>query len=205
MFCLSYQYFCWNVFLGKTNNWYDQDRLKIDTNKTERCEMWVSFNVEWKLFSKDNSADIHADPNDYYFVKWFYHISSKITLSKLKCFFKQVGSLAALHLAKKGHDVHLYEYREGTPFIHDNCHNFKKKHWPQIRIDIRTAELVQGRSINLALSVRGRKALAQVGLEEKLLEHGIPMRGRMLHDLNGRTQTVPYDANTNQVHNSNGV
>ncbi|XP_055320531.1 kynurenine 3-monooxygenase isoform X2 [Sitodiplosis mosellana] len=87
-----------------------------------------------------------------------------------------VGSLAALHLAKKGHDIHLYEYRE----------------------DIRTVEQVQGRSINLALSVRGRKALAQVGLEQKLLEHGIPMRGRMLHDLNGRTQAVPYDSNTNQ-------
>lgn len=66
-------------------------------------------------------------------------------------------------------------------------------------IDIRTADLVQGRSINLALSVRGRKALAQVGLEEKLLEHGIPMRGRMLHDLNGERRAVPYDPNTNQV------
>lgn len=53
----------------------------------------------------------------------------------------------------------------------------------------------------MALSVRGRKALAQVGLEEKLLEHGIPMRGRMLHDLNGQTQAVPYDPNTNQVRN----
>lgn len=66
--------------------------------------------------------------------------------------------------------------------------------------DIRKAQLVQGRSINLALSARGRKALAKVGLEEKLLEHGIPMRGRMLHDLKGRTQFVPYDPTTNQVH-----
>ncbi|XP_031638523.1 kynurenine 3-monooxygenase-like [Contarinia nasturtii] len=87
-----------------------------------------------------------------------------------------VGSLAAINFAKKGHNVHLYEYRE----------------------DIRRAELVQGRSINLALSARGRKALAQVGLEEKLLKHGIPMRGRMLHDLSGETQAVPYDPNTNQ-------
>lgn len=66
-------------------------------------------------------------------------------------------------------------------------------------IDIRTSDLVQGRSINLALSVRGRKALAEVGLEDKLMQHGIPMRGRMLHDLKGRTQFVPYDRNTNQV------
>lgn len=68
-------------------------------------------------------------------------------------------------------------------------------------LDIRKAELVQGRSINLALSVRGRKALSKVGLEDKLLEHGIPMRGRMLHDLNGHKTAVPYDPNTNQVRN----
>lgn len=87
-----------------------------------------------------------------------------------------VGSLFALHLGKKGHTVDLYEYRE----------------------DIRTAELVIGRSINLALSARGRKALAEVGLEDALLQHGIPMRGRMLHDLRGNRRIVPYDANTNQ-------
>nr|AAL40890.1 kynurenine 3-monooxygenase [Anopheles stephensi] len=87
-----------------------------------------------------------------------------------------VGSLLALHLGKKGHEVNLYEYRE----------------------DIRTAELVIGRSINLALSARGRRALAEVGLEEALLDHGIPMSGRMLHDVNGNRKIVPYDGNTNQ-------
>ncbi|XP_058832631.1 kynurenine 3-monooxygenase [Topomyia yanbarensis] len=87
-----------------------------------------------------------------------------------------VGSLLALHLGKKGHEVELYEFRE----------------------DIRTAELVIGRSINLALSARGRKALAEVGLEDALLKHGIPMKGRMLHDLKGNRKFVPYDANTNQ-------
>lgn len=66
--------------------------------------------------------------------------------------------------------------------------------------DIREAELVQGRSINLALSVRGRKALARVGIEEKILMHGIPMKGRMLHDPNGQTRAVAYDPNTNQVY-----
>ncbi|XP_055620642.1 kynurenine 3-monooxygenase isoform X2 [Toxorhynchites rutilus septentrionalis] len=87
-----------------------------------------------------------------------------------------VGSLLALHLGKKGHEVDLYEYRE----------------------DIRTAELVIGRSINLALSARGRKALAEVGLEQALLNHGIPMKGRMLHDTKGNRKIVPYDANNNQ-------
>lgn len=59
--------------------------------------------------------------------------------------------------------------------------------------------MVAGRSINLALSVRGRKALTEVGLEDILLDHGIPMRGRMLHDVKGRTTFVPYDRNTKQV------
>ncbi|CAD7077183.1 unnamed protein product [Hermetia illucens] len=87
-----------------------------------------------------------------------------------------VGSMAALHLGKKGHQIHLYEYRE----------------------DIRKAQLAKGRSINLSLSARGRVALAEVGLEEELLQHGIPMYGRMLHDLNGNMTFVPYDRNTKQ-------
>lgn len=65
--------------------------------------------------------------------------------------------------------------------------------------DIRQGQLVAGRSINLALSARGRKALSEVGLEFDILDHGIPMRGRMLHDLKGRTTVVPYDPTTNQV------
>jgi kynurenine 3-monooxygenase len=68
-----------------------------------------------------------------------------------------------------------------------------------LSLDIRTAKLVIGRSINLALSERGRKALAEVGLEQKMLEHGIPMYGRMLHDLNGKRTIVPYDARTHKV------
>nr|XP_014098342.1 kynurenine 3-monooxygenase isoform X1 [Bactrocera oleae] len=87
-----------------------------------------------------------------------------------------VGSLAALSFARRGHEVHLYEYRE----------------------DIRTAELVQGRSINLALSQRGRKSLAEVGLEQEVLETAIPMRGRMLHDIKGNCTVVLYDPCTNQ-------
>lgn len=65
--------------------------------------------------------------------------------------------------------------------------------------DIRTAELVVGRSINLALSARGRKALAEVGLEEKLLKHGIPMHARMIHDPNGNRKVIPYDRRGHQA------
>ncbi|XP_055842164.1 kynurenine 3-monooxygenase isoform X1 [Episyrphus balteatus] len=87
-----------------------------------------------------------------------------------------VGSLAALNLAKKGHEVHLYEYRG----------------------DSRGSEITQGRSINLALSQRGRKALAAVGLEDEVLKTAIPMKGRMLHDLKGNTTVVIYDSCNHQ-------
>uniref|UniRef100_A0A8C4N700 Uncharacterized protein n=1 Tax=Eptatretus burgeri TaxID=7764 RepID=A0A8C4N700_EPTBU len=56
---------------------------------------------------------------------------------------------------------------------------------------IRLAKHVRGRSINLALSHRGRQALASVGLEEKVL-HGIPMHARMIHSLSGKRKSIPY-------------
>ncbi|XP_013190001.1 kynurenine 3-monooxygenase isoform X2 [Amyelois transitella] len=88
-----------------------------------------------------------------------------------------VGSLEALYLAKRGHHVRLYEYRE----------------------DIRKTPQARGRSINLALSVRGRRALKDVGLEQHIVEqHGIPMRARKIHRLDGSTYDIPYDARTKQ-------
>ena len=55
-------------------------------------------------------------------------------------------------------------------------------------------EVVQGRSINLALSVRGRSALRLAGLEEEVIEqHGIPMRARMVHSTDGKRTPVPYN------------
>lgn len=56
-----------------------------------------------------------------------------------------------------------------------------------------------GRSINLALSARGRKALAEVGIEENLLEHGIPMFSRMIHNMDGTSKVIPYDRKSNQA------
>lgn len=66
--------------------------------------------------------------------------------------------------------------------------------------DIRKTPQVRGRSINLALSIRGRTALKDVGLEEHMiLNHGIPMKARMIHRLDGTTYPIPYDSRTNQV------
>ncbi|XP_033126151.1 kynurenine 3-monooxygenase-like isoform X2 [Anneissia japonica] len=81
-----------------------------------------------------------------------------------------VGSLEACFLAKRGFSVDLYEARE----------------------DIRLLEHVKGRSINLALSIRGREALKAVGLEEEVVASGIPMRARRIHDTNGRLSSQPY-------------
>ncbi|XP_026480225.1 kynurenine 3-monooxygenase-like, partial [Ctenocephalides felis] len=88
-----------------------------------------------------------------------------------------VGSLAACFLGRRGFEVHLFEYRE----------------------DIRTAEHVMGKSINLAMSVRARAALKSVGLEDIMIKnHGIPMRARMIHGTDGSLREIPYDARTKQ-------
>jgi kynurenine 3-monooxygenase len=50
----------------------------------------------------------------------------------------------------------------------------------------------EGRSINLALSNRGIRALEEVGLAEELKKEAIPMHGRMIHDLHGNLNFQPY-------------
>lgn len=82
-----------------------------------------------------------------------------------------VGALQACFLAKRGFQVDLYEGRE----------------------DIRKMEVVKGRSINLALSIRGRAALRHVGLEEEITSKGIPMRARRIHGRDGTLTNQPYD------------
>jgi kynurenine 3-monooxygenase len=81
-----------------------------------------------------------------------------------------VGSLQAVYLAKKGFQVELIESRP----------------------DMRKAELSAGRSINLALSDRGWKALEGVGIDKEIRKLAIPMKGRMMHDLDGNLTFQPY-------------
>lgn len=81
-----------------------------------------------------------------------------------------VGSLLAAQLAKKGFSVDLYERRS----------------------DLRRNDISAGRSINLALSDRGLRALAGVGAEEAMRKISIPMHGRMLHDVEGNEAFMPY-------------
>jgi kynurenine 3-monooxygenase len=51
---------------------------------------------------------------------------------------------------------------------------------------------VGGRSINLALSTRGLRGLAKVGLDAEVLDISIPMTGRMMHSVDGALKYQPY-------------
>ncbi|CAL8134674.1 unnamed protein product [Orchesella dallaii] len=90
-----------------------------------------------------------------------------------------VGALCACIMGRKGHQVDVYESR------------------PDPRSE-REQALAQGRSINLALSARGRAALARAGLEDTVISQAIPMRGRMIHSANGSKKAILYDPNTEQ-------
>ncbi|MDX5421448.1 MAG: FAD-dependent monooxygenase [Hymenobacteraceae bacterium] len=81
-----------------------------------------------------------------------------------------VGSLLSLYLAKRGHKVDVYERRP----------------------DMRKILLDGGRSINLALSDRGFRALRGIGIEEAVRKVAIPMHGRMMHDEQGNLTFQPY-------------
>ena len=86
------------------------------------------------------------------------------------------GALLAKYLGLAGHQVALYERRG----------------------DIRDATIVRGRSINLAVSTRGLTALAEVGLKDLVLEHAVPMRGRMMHAIDGTLTFQPYSKNPDE-------
>jgi kynurenine 3-monooxygenase len=81
-----------------------------------------------------------------------------------------VGSLWAVYLSKAGYSVTIYERRS----------------------DIRKAEISAGKSINLALSNRGWKALDAVGVGDEVRKIAIPMYGRMMHDLKGNLTYQQY-------------
>jgi kynurenine 3-monooxygenase len=90
------------------------------------------------------------------------------------------GSLLGLRLAQRGYKVELYESRP----------------------DLRKVAISAGRSINLALSDRGFKALRLVGMEEKAREICIPMYGRLMHDTQGNTFASNYSGREGEFINS---
>jgi kynurenine 3-monooxygenase len=81
-----------------------------------------------------------------------------------------VGALQSIYLKKRGFDVSLYERRP----------------------DMRNNRISAGRSINLALSDRGFKGLAGVGIDEEVRQISIPMYRRVMHDKEGKLSFQPY-------------
>ena len=55
-----------------------------------------------------------------------------------------------------------------------------------------------GRSINLALAARGMRALEQVEALEAIRPLLLPMRGRIVHDVDGATRFLPYGQTANE-------
>ena len=60
------------------------------------------------------------------------------------------------------------------------------------RPDMRVVEQSAGRSINLALSARGIEALRSIGIFSKIQSQLLPMKGRMIHDMDFKTHLQSY-------------
>jgi len=80
------------------------------------------------------------------------------------------GSVLAIRLGQLGFDVDVFEKRS----------------------DMRLENADRGRSINLALSERGIRALELIGMESIVKSDGIPMQGRMIHPVSGEPSFQRY-------------
>lgn len=67
--------------------------------------------------------------------------------------------------------------------------------------DPRIVTVKSNRSINLALSNRGREALRFVDLEDLILSKATFMKGRLIHLRSGENKSFLYDKHNNQVSN----
>ena len=92
-----------------------------------------------------------------------------------------VGSLLSLYLARRGHPVQVFERRA----------------------DPRRAGFQEGRSINLALSDRGWRALEGVGVDDDIRQVGIPMTDRVMHDGQGNLTRQPYGQDGQAIYSVN--
>ncbi|HRG59515.1 MAG TPA: NAD(P)/FAD-dependent oxidoreductase [Bacteroidia bacterium] len=89
-----------------------------------------------------------------------------------------VGSLWAIYLNKAGFDVKVFERRP----------------------DMRKAKIAAGKSINLATSYRGWKALDALGIGDEIRKIAIPMYGRTLHGQNEDHFYQPYGINNQAIY-----
>lgn len=89
-----------------------------------------------------------------------------------------VGSLLAVLMRKRGYEVTVYERRP----------------------DMRAANMSAGKSINLAMSARGWKALDLAGLRKDIEDLAIPMTGRFLHQPDGTGAFQQYGKNNEAIY-----
>jgi kynurenine 3-monooxygenase len=81
-----------------------------------------------------------------------------------------VGPVMAMHLAKLGHHVEIWDKRA----------------------DPRLTSINSGSSVNLTLCMRGLASLADIGLKEIIRDMCVPVYGRLIHDTDGRTNFQCY-------------
>jgi kynurenine 3-monooxygenase len=81
-----------------------------------------------------------------------------------------VGAFLAVVLARHGYKVSVYEARP----------------------DSRKTSLYPGKSINIALSDRGWRAMESVGIDAEIRKEAIPMKRRVIHDEMGNLTFQPY-------------
>jgi kynurenine 3-monooxygenase len=81
-----------------------------------------------------------------------------------------VGSLWAVYMARRGYQVRVFDRRP----------------------DIRKMKIVQGKSINLALSDRGWRGLEGAGLGDAIRKVALPMSGRLMHATDGTLTYQQY-------------
>jgi kynurenine 3-monooxygenase len=90
------------------------------------------------------------------------------------------GPLLGISLVQRGFSVRIYERRP----------------------DMRRVRMSAGRSINLALSTRGIHALKEAGVWAELQRIIIPMKGRMIHPVQGELAFQRYGKDDSEVINS---
>jgi len=90
------------------------------------------------------------------------------------------GPLLGMSLVQRGYGVRIFERRP----------------------DMRKVRISAGRSINLALSTRGIHALAEAGVWNELQKIIIPMKGRMIHPVQGEQVLQRYGKDDSEVINS---
>ena len=103
-------------------------------------------------------------------------MSEKITIAGAGL----AGSLLAILLAKKGFQVDIIERRP----------------------DMRRTTISAGRSINLALSNRGLRALRMVEMDDFIMKEVVPMKGRLVHKKDGTKDLQKYSGREGNYINS---